>query len=223
MHHLSGDHPLIETTDDKPGAVGLSELDLTQLQNVVPLYNLDDLFTEVSFTNPEPFSKHIEVSAKLDHGCHPIAWVRSLISSQTVHSQNLTFTGDLEVRSLGEGLVTFRSSLSNRPDGVVLCTFQRCEKEWKLPLFIAEVHSDVYKNSVAKTAMDLLDQLRLLRCFDRNIVQCIGFTFPKYPQGLNNNKACVTKVIVSFESFRFVVRLFPLNISNVQKEIQKVH
>ena len=198
----------------------MNQLDLTELQKVVPLYNLHNLFTEVDFTNPESFSKCIEASAKVDHGCHPIAWVRSLISSQTVRSQNLTLMADLEVRSLAEGIVAFTSSLNNCPDGVVLRTFQCCGKEWKLPLFILEVHSDVYKNSVAKTAMDVLDQLRLLRCFDRNIVQCIGFTFPKYPQGSKNNKACVTKVMVSFESFRFVVRMFPLNVSSVQKEIE---
>ena len=217
LFQLSGKHRLTEIRSDISGAVELSELDLTQLRNVIPLYNLEDLFTKVNFTNPEHFSKHIKASAKLDHGCHPIAWVSSL---QPVVSQNLTFMADVEVRSLAEGLVAFRSSLNNRPDGVVLRAFQHCGKEWKLPLFIIEVHSGIYKNSVAKAAMDVLDQLRLLRCFDQNIVQCIGFTFPKYPQGSSNNKTCVTKVVVSFESFRFIVRMFPLNISSVQSEVE---
>ena len=34
------------------------------------------------------------------------------------------------------------------------------------------------------------------------------------------NRACVTKVVVSFESFKFVVRLFPLNISDVKTEVE---
>ena len=198
----------------------MSELDLPQLQNITPLYNLHDLFTEVNFTNPECVSNRIQSSARLDHGCYPIAWVSNLIPSQTVASQNLTFMADVEVTSLAERLVVFRSSLNNRPDGVVLRAFQHCGKEWKLPLFIIEVHSGIYKNSVSKTAMDVIDQLRLLRCFDRNIVRCIGFTFPKYPQGSKRNKTCVTKVVVSFESFRFIIRVFPLNISSVQSEIE---
>ena len=117
--------------------------------------------------------------------------------------------------------MTFQSSLSNRPDGAVLRTFCRCGKEWKLPFFMLEIHSGgPYKNSVSQTAMDVIDQLRLLCCFDQNIIQCTGFTFPKYPQGLESNKTCVTKVTVSFESFHFIVRIFPLNISNVQEEVK---
>ena len=166
LFQLSEQHPLIATRADKPGAVPLNQFDCAQLQNVVLLYNLHDLFTEVNFTNPEQFSQHVETSANLDDGCHPIAWVSSLIPSRTVASQNLTFTTDIEVRSLAEGLVASRRSLNNHPDGVVLRAFQRCEKEWKLPLFIIEVHSGIYSNSVARTAMDVLDQLRLLRCFD---------------------------------------------------------
>ena len=220
MFLLSGENPLVTARPNEPGAVQLNDLDLTQLQKAVPLYNLHDLFTKVNFTNPEYFSKSIEASGNRDYGCHPITWVSTLISSQTVCSQNLTFTADVEVRSLAEGLVAFTRSLNDRPDGVVLRTFQHRGKEWKLPLLIIEIHSGIYKNSVAKTAMDVLDQLQLLRCFDCNITHCIGFTFPKYPQGSNNNKTCVTKVTVSFESFRFIVRMFPLNVSSVQEEIE---
>ena len=211
---------LHSTRTDKPGTVRLDQFDLPQLQNVMPLYNLRDLFAEVNFTNPEHFAQHIKPSVKLGHSCHPIAWVSSLISSQIVASQNLTYTAYVEVRSLDEGLMAFKLPLSIRPSGVVLHTFQCRGKEWKLPLFIIEVHSGDYKNSVSKTTMELIDQLRLLCCFDRNISQCIGFTFPKYPRGSKNNKTCLTKVAVSFEYFQFVVRMFPINISSVQEEIE---
>lgn len=111
----------------------------------MPLYNLHDLFAEVNFTNPEHFAQHIKPSVKLGHSCHPIAWVSSLISSQIVASQNLTYTAYVEVRSLDEGLMAFKCPLSIRPSGVVLHTFQCRGKEWKLPLFIIEVHSgDLY-------------------------------------------------------------------------------
>ena len=99
-------------------------------------------------------------------------------------------------------------------------TFHCDGKEWKLPLLILEVDSGNYRNAVSQTAIDLIDQFRLLRCFNRSIVQCVGFTFPKYSEDSAPNKSCVTKVVVSFEMFEFVVRLFPLNISDVKKEIE---
>ena len=44
--------------------------------------------------------------------------------------------------------------------------------------------------------------------------------FPKYPECSFPNKYCVTKVVVSFECFEFVVCLFPLDISDVKKETE---
>ena len=185
------------------------------------LYNLEELFTLVNFTNDScgRFSQRVETSGKLGHDCHSIAWVGSLVLHHQVRSKNLTFTSDVEIKSLADVLVTFRSSLKNRPDGVVLCAFHCDGREWKLPLFILEVHSSDYRNTVSQTAIDLIDQFRLLRCFNQNIVQCVGFTFPKYPEPSALNKSCVTKVVVTFECFEFIVRLFPLDISDVKKEI----
>ena len=209
------------------GSKNWDTLLIQNLKDVLPLYNLEELFTVVNFTpnDREQFSKKVQTSSKCkpEHDCHSTGWLSKLI--QSYHKEdckNLTFTSDLEIKSLSDALVPFRYSLKNRLDGAVLRTFHCDGREWKLPLFILEVHSDNYRNTVSQTAADLIDQLRLLRCFCRNIVQCVGFTFPKYPdlKASAPNKSCVTKVVVSFESFRFVVRLFPLDISDVKEEIK---
>jgi hypothetical protein len=97
---------------------------------------------------------------------------------------------------------------------VVLRDFQCDGKNWNLPLLILEVHSSPYVNSVSQTAADVIDQLRLLRCFTVDITTCVGFTFPKY-----KIKTCVTKVTVSFSDFRFAITLTPLMMHNVKREI----
>ena len=219
--HFSEDHPLISTLDDKLGAFDWDMFFTDNLKDVLPLYNLEELFTSVNFTSDscEQFSQRVEASRKHNHDCHSIAWVSSLIPHHHVLAKNLTFTSDVEVKSLAEALVTFRCSLKNRPDGAILRTFHCDGREWKLPLLILEVHSSDYRNTVSQTAVDLIDQFRLLRCFNQNISECVGFTFPKHPEGSAPDKFCVTKVVVSFERFKFVVRLFPLEISDVKKEI----
>ena len=67
---------------------------------------------------------------------------------------------------------------------------------------------------MSKTVVNVLDQFRLLRCFNPDIPECVGFTFPKY-----SDKTFVTKVKVSFEQFKFAVQLFPLAIDNVKAEV----
>jgi len=77
-----------------------------------------------------------------------------------------------------------------------------------------------FKHSVNKTAADVLDQLRLLRCFDNTITQCVGFTFPKFATDGNQNKSCVVKVTVSFKNFQFQICLSSLHISDVKREVE---
>ena len=73
---------------------------------------------------------------------------------------------------------------------------------------------------MVQTAADVIDQLRLLRCFDTSINQCVGFTFPKFSSDNSENRTCVTKVTVSFINCQFNIRLTPLHISNVKSEIE---
>ena len=115
-------------------------------------------------------------SKNLGGGCQPIAWVKSLIETSVRPSCNLSYTADIKLDAFDKGLIPFLSSLDNRPDGVVL---GNKDKEWMLPLFILEIHSSPYKNTVSQTAADVIDQLRLLRCFNENIQECVGFTFPE--------------------------------------------
>ena len=121
------------------------------------------------------------------------------------------YESDITVSALEEVLIPYCASLENRPDGAILCDYE----DWKLPLFFIEVHSSPYKDSVSKTAVDVLDQLRLLCCFNPNIQECVGFTFPKYVV-----KSLVTKVTVSFENIQFAIRLVPLKIGDVETEVR---
>ena len=151
--------------------------------------------------------RRIETSDNVGDGCDAIAWIQSLIPDKTM----VTFTADKAVSAFQQYLIPFYCSVNNRPDGIFLKRFNTVT----LPLFILEVHSSPYKNSVSQTAVDLLQQFRLLRCFDHNYNTCVGFTFPKYGE-----KTAVTKVIVSFEQFQFMIRLKPLCIDVVKDEIQ---
>ena len=82
------------------------------------------------------------------------------------------------------------------------------------------MHSSPYKHSVSQTVTDVIDQLRLFRCFDTSINKCVGFTFPKFASGNSENRTCVTKITVSFINCRFYIRLIPLLISEVKREIE---
>ena len=100
-------------------------------------------------------------------GCgegHATAWVKHLLDKS-----------DLVFSILKEGLMPFRHSLNNQPDGVVLCHLSFDNGGWKLPLFILGVHSSPYVYSVSKTVVDVMDQLRLLRCFNAEIRTKVHF------------------------------------------------
>ena len=179
-------------------------------------YNLQHLLTQLQVA---PTLSTAQVICSEGCNCYPIAWVKSIFDNAYQYDGiKLSCTADIVVKAFENILVPFLASVKNRPDGVVLCEF----KQWNVPIFILEVHSSPYKYSVAKTAVDVIDQLRLLRCFDANISKCVGFTFPKFSKDNIENKTCVTKVTVSFKDFKFCIHLSPLQISNVKSEIQEV-
>ena len=184
------------------------------LSGTIDTYNLEEVFTRFHFPTKSrsAFSIGINCSENLGCGCHPIAWVRSFFE-ETFKDIPLSYSADITIDVFAKVLAPFQSSLNNRPAGVVLRKFQG----WDLPIFMLEVHSSPYKNSVSHTAADVLEQLRLLRCFNNTIKECVGFTFPNF-----NNKTCVTKVTVSFTDYKFVVRLTPLEISDVRMAIKAV-
>ena len=181
-------------------------------QSFGSVYDLDELFQVVQFSREDLRAIAVEHPAKDDTSHHAIAWVKYILSTDVhvPHSYTLTYQSDRTVVALEKGLIPFRAPLINRPDGVILCDYN----DWKLPLFFIEVHSSPYKNTVSQTAVDVLDQLRLLRCFSPNIQECVGFAFPKY-----GTRSVVTKVKVSFENFRFVIRLLPLTSTTVKENI----
>ena len=128
----------------------------------------------------------------------------------------LSCVADIEIKAFQDALVPFISSVKCRPDGAILRKFN-C---WNIPVFILEVHSSPYKYSVAKTADGVINQLRLLRCFDSTIDKCVGFTFPKFANGNSDNRSFVTKVTVSFKNYQFQIHLSPLRIQDVKKQIE---
>ena len=183
-------------------------------------YNLDDLFTTLEFNDPR--WSGVQYSGNATRGDKDVtAWVKSLIEHLQLNHGNVSYTADISIEAFKKELTPFLCSIDNRPDGVVLRSFKFDDIEWKLPVVIIEVHSSPYVNTLLQTAADVIDQLRLLRCFNANITECVGFTFPKYAGGNDiQNKSCVTKVCVSFENYQFNIQLFPLAIEEVKEEIE---
>lgn len=174
-------------------------------------YNLEEVFTRFHFPRQsrDAFSVGVNCSRNLGCGCHPIAWVKSFFERANVYMDaTLSYSADIAVDAFEKGLVPFMSSLNNRPDGAVLCRF----RGWDLPIFLLEAHSSPYKNSVSHTASNVLNQLRLLWCFNDTIKECVGFTFPKFPTDDSQNKSFITKVTVSFTNYTFVVHLTQVGI-----------
>ena len=138
-------HPLIKT-------VHCSWSDFDHNTSDFPLYNLKMLFDHLSFTeeNLESLAKNVKA-----HTCkckkakkHAIAWMYSLIPDK----KDLSFGVDTALDAFQAGLMPFLTSTVNRPDGAILKRFM-FGQEWELPILLVEVHSSLYKNSVAKTAM----------------------------------------------------------------------
>ena len=194
--------------------------DIWDVVDEVPTkYNLDDLFTTLKFN---PRWSGVQYSGDATRGDKDVtAWVKSLIEHLQLNHGDVSYTADISIEAFKKGLLTpFLCSIDNRPDGVVLRSFTFDHIEWKLPVVIIEVHSNPYVNTLLQTAAEVIDQFRLLRCFNANITECVGFTFPKYAGNGIQNKSCVTKVCVSFENYQFNIRLSPLAIEEVKEEIE---
>ena len=123
-------------------------------------------------------------------------YVRSLVPS---NAKNLSLSVSVDQEWELRDLQPFMKSVVNRPDVVLL--------KDKLPLLIVEVQSSPYSNSLSKTVVDLIDQLRLLRNY-----KCTGFTFPDF-----SHKVCVTKVEVEWKDLSFCSTFTPLTSSNAVK------
>ena len=122
------------------------------------------------------------------------------------------FTADKIVSAFNEMRKPFAFPTNNRPGGAVLREFD----DFELPILLLEVHcSHLYKHLVSKMAVNLISQFRLLRNFSPNHQECAGFVFPKY-----GTKSTVTRVSVCFENFRFVIRLTPVSIDLVMRQVQ---
>ena len=91
----------------------------------------------------------------------------------------------------------FLESVENQPDVVLL--------KDGLPLLIVEVQSGLFRHSVSKTVVGVIDQFRLLRNFRPDIHHCIGFTFPEYKE-----KECVAKVHIEWKDLSFHINYTPL-------------
>ena len=189
------------------------------MDKVPTKYNLDDLFTTLKFNDPR--WSGVQYSGNATRGDKDVtAWVKSLIEHLQLNHGNVSYTADISIEAFKKGITPFLCSIDNRPDGVVLRSFTFDHIEWKLPVVIIEVHSNPYVNTLLQTAADVIDQFRLLRCFNANITECAGFTFPKYAGNGIQNKSCVTKVCVSFENYQFNIQLSPLAIEEVKEEIE---
>ena len=181
----------------------------------VEKYNLKDLFSKVKFSDKK--LDGVKYSGNARPGDKDItAWVKSLMEQLKLNDSRVSYESSITLAAIKTGLKQFLWSTDIRPDGVVLLSFTFDDTVWKLPMVIIEVHSSPYERTLAKTAADVIEQLRLLRCFNKNIEECVGFAFPKY-----EIKTCVTKVSVSFKKFKFVIQLQALCIEEVKSEIKE--
>lgn len=107
----------------------------------------------------------------------------------------------------------FLSNLTIFPDGSIL--FKISKKEL-VPIMVIEVHSGTYKSTVCKTVSNVIDMFRLLRLYNKDVSDMIGFVFPRMETDTG-----VTKVTVKFDptNFCFKVHLDKIAITNVKKEL----
>ena len=110
-------------------------------------------------------------------------YVRRLVPS---NADSLSVSVDCELSLFNEKLHPFMKSVTNRPDVALLNS--------DLPLFLVEMQSSSFHDSLCKTAVDLIDQLRLLHNYDHRINYCTGFTFPDF-----KSRVCVAKVFVKWK------------------------
>ena len=205
-------HELVRTTSS------FSWTDFDQICKKIEIsqYNLGELFQHLKVSRGclNAWAENVTSPAgAAESEIDLMAWIWSLASQLKLNLPELQFTADTEVKAFLEGLVPFLASTRNRCDGAVLKQFD----EWMVPILLLEVHSSPYKNSVSKTAVDVIDQLRLLRSFNPHIHECSGFTFPKYRE-----PSFVTEVRVTFSGFRFKVSLQPLKREEVKERIDDV-
>ena len=123
-------HPLVHILDDDPSAVSWEDLDMQLQSPVDSRYDLGKLLAKVQFSERNHISADIAATPNATHlkSHHAIAWVKYSIDTLCQDSQlttlcrdsQLTYTSDRVISALQEGLVPFRYSLENKPDGAVL-------------------------------------------------------------------------------------------------------
>ena len=185
-----------------------------QFKDLGEKYNLSE------FPVPQYNGPLIEASLNFnDSEKQAVQYTMNLLAD---HQPPVKVAGDRRVGAFSTHLQPFTSSLIVGPDGMILTN-----KE-EVPMFFLEVHSGrEYINNVAKNVANLIDQLRLLRCFYPNVVKVSGFVFPKLPKinwngSVDKNLSCVTQVEVQWENFHFQVRFKVLRKDMVSDTVKCV-
>ena len=178
----------------------------TQFQNLDEKYNLNSF--PVSKYNGPP------ITESDDPELQAMQYTMNLLDSQSHAS--LKFAIDRVVTAFTTHLQPFTSSLIVRPDGMILSM----HKKEQLPMLWMEVHSGSgehdYINTVAKSVANLIDQLRLWRCFYPKVDKVSGFVLPK------KYLTCVTQVDVHWEDFQFHVNFNVLEKKAVPGTVKQV-
>ena len=89
-------------------------------------------------------------------------------------------------------LGAFHTTDDIRPDVTVLHTH-----DVPVPCFTVEVVSSTYEDTLKRTVINAIEQLRLMRAYDATVKSSVGYVFP------NAEASFVTKVEVKFEEFTF--------------------
>lgn len=162
--------------------------------------------------NGPPITESVELN---DSEHQAMQYTMNLLDIQ---SPSLKFAIDRVVTAFTTHLQPFTSSLLVRPDGMIFKG--STHKKEQLPMLCMEVHSGSgehdYINTVAKSVANLIDQLRLLRCFYPKFDKVSGFVWPK------KYLTCVTQVDVHWEDFQFYVNFNVLEKTAVPGTVKQV-
>ena len=185
----------------------------TQFQNLDEKYNLDS-FPVQEYNGPPIKESAIQFNESEQQA---MQYTMNLLDIQ---SPSLKFAIDRKVTAFTTHLQPFTSSLIVRPDGMIFTSTKE-----QLPMLCMEVHSGSadydYINTVAKSVANLIDQLRLLRCFYPKLDKVSGFVWPKRAK-VCKYLTCVTQVDVHWEDFQFYVNFNVLEKSAVPGTVKQV-
>ena len=151
-----------------------------------------------------------------DEEVMPISWITSIANgiNKEHHSSQYKVTVNENVPGFAQ-LNGWLEKCEMRGDGCFLYIDIPKEGDCLLPaLWTETVSNKDFCSSINKAARGVITQLRCLRCYSDEIVQCKGFVFPAL-----NHRSMVVLVIVTWQNLTMVVDLVFLKCEDLKKHV----